>query len=40
MQFIKELWHDIRASVHVGMTHWRYVRRHLRRGGNPDVEAF
>jgi hypothetical protein len=33
--YVTELWHDICAAL----AHFRYLRTHLRRGGNPD-EAF
>ena len=35
MQYIRDLIHDLRAA----WAEFRYIRRHLRRGGNPD-EAF
>lgn len=41
MRYMRELWHDLRCAVRVGLAQWRYVRSHLRRGGNPDEsEAF
>jgi hypothetical protein len=35
MTYLRDLWHDIRMA----WSAFRYVRTHLRRGGNPD-EAF
>ena len=35
MQYLTDLWHDLCAA----WDHFRYVRKHLRNGGNPD-EAF
>jgi len=35
MQYLIDLWHDMRDA----WGHFRYVRNHLRQGGNPD-EAF
>lgn len=32
MQYLKNLWHDLKLSVSAGVTQWRYIRRHLRRG--------
>lgn len=35
MQYLRELWHDVKLCV----GQFFYIRRHLRRGGNPD-ESF
>lgn len=35
MRYLSELLHDLR----IAWAHFRYIRQHLRRGGNPD-EAF
>ena len=35
MQYLRDLWHDILLCY----ANFRYVRNHLRAGGNPD-EAF
>ena len=40
MTYVKNLWHDLKLSVGVGINQWRYIRRHLRRGGNPDQASF
>lgn len=32
MTYLRDLWHDIRLCIE----HFRYIRRHLRHGGNPD----
>lgn len=36
MRYIADLLHDIRAAV----AHFRFIRRHLRAGGNPDQVSF
>ena len=36
MTYIRELWHDILYA----WQSFRYVRQHLRRGGNPDEASF
>jgi len=36
MQYIRELIHDMRYA----WQSFRYVRQHLRRGGNPDESSF
>lgn len=38
MLYFQTLWHDLKLSVGTGIAQFRYIRRHLRRGGNPDVE--
>ena len=35
MKYIRDLMHDLRSA----WSHYRYLRKHLRCGGNPD-EAF
>jgi hypothetical protein len=40
MQYIRTFWHDLKLSVGTGYTQWRYIRKHLRRGGNPDQASF
>ena len=35
MQYLRDLWHDLLIAYE----HFRWVRKHLRSGGNPD-EAF
>ena len=40
MTYVKNLWHDLKLSVGVGISQWRYIRRHLRNGGNPDGGSF
>ena len=35
MQYLKDLWHDMLYA----WREFRFVRKHLRQGGNPD-EAF
>jgi hypothetical protein len=34
--YLRDLLHDLRAT----WMHWRYIREHLRRGGNPDEVPF
>lgn len=36
MQYLRDLLHDIGAAV----AHFRFIRRHLRAGGNPDQVSF
>lgn len=36
MQYLRDLLHDIRMT----RNYWRYIRSHLRAGGNPDLEPF
>lgn len=36
MQYLADLLHDIRAAL----AHFRYIRQHLRQGGNPDQVSF
>jgi hypothetical protein len=36
MNYIRELIHDIRKA----WSDFRYIRNHLRRGGNPDIRPF
>ena len=36
MSYLKDLIHDIRMA----WASFRYTRKHLRRGGNPDEAAF
>ena len=36
MKYIKDLIHDIAMA----WEHFRYIRQHLRRGGNPDERSF
>jgi hypothetical protein len=36
MRYLRDLWHDIRLAF----WHFRYIRKHLRQGGNPDVMPF
>jgi hypothetical protein len=38
MRYAREFWHDLKVCVSVAYAQWRYIRRHLRHGGNPDVE--
>ena len=40
MSYIRNWWHDLKLSVGTGYTQWRYIRKHLRRGGNPDQASF
>ena len=40
MTYVKNLWHDFKMSVGVGISQWRYIRRHLRNGGSPDGGGF
>lgn len=36
MTYIRNLWHDIKDAC----SHFVYLRRYLRRGGNPDHASF
>ena len=36
MTYFRELWHDIKAAL----SHFAYLRGHLRQGGNPDQASF
>ena len=36
MNYIANLLHDMRAA----WAHFRYIRSHLRQGGNPDTVSF
>ena len=36
MQYIRNLIHDLRMA----WNEFRYIRRHLRAGGNPDERSF
>ena len=36
MQYIRDLIHDIRMAF----AEFRYIRTHLRQGGNPDERLF
>lgn len=36
MNYLRDLFHDLR----VAWDEFRYIRRHLRNGGNPDERAF
>lgn len=36
MSYFRELWHDIKAAL----SHFSYLRGHLRQGGNPDQASF
>ena len=38
MQYAHDLLHDIRLVLSTAFAQWRYIRHHLRRGGNPDLE--
>lgn len=39
MTYLRNLLHDILLVASIARREWRYIRTHLRRGGNPD-EAF
>ena len=34
--YLRELWHDLRMALQSFL----YIRRHLRRGGNPDEDPI
>jgi hypothetical protein len=36
MTYLRALLHDIGTSIRVGWCEFRFIRRHLRRGGCPD----
>ena len=40
MKYVKNLWHDLKLSIGTGVAQFIYIRRHLRRGGNPDQASF
>ncbi len=40
MRYCMTLWHDLMMSVGTGIAQFRYIRRHLRQGGNPDQASF
>lgn len=38
MTYAREFLHDLRVVLSTALAQWRYIRRHLRRGGCPDGE--
>ena len=40
MQYIRDLWHDVKLCVATALVQWHYTRKHLRRGSNPDEASF